>query len=136
MQREADIAKAYSLRRKALAMPLGTRSERTLRTKAFLAAAEAYIHCFSVAITDDEKHDYPLLAADCYVNSGDNQKAADAYLDAKEYTLATQHFRKAGKFDNAVDVIRNHEEHIDSDVIENIMDVARLEYIRNINTLR
>jgi hypothetical protein len=137
MRREADVASAYSLRKRAFGLPSGTRKEGDALAKAaFLAAAEAFIRCFQVAVTNDEKRDYLLLAAECYVNNGDILKAAHAYLDAKEYALAAQYYRKAGAFDDALRVVRDYKEDLDPKLIKKITDVICFVYIRDPKTVR
>ena len=125
--REKAVAHAYCLREVARTTPV-TRGDTSNQVIAFVTAAEAFIASAQAAVT--EKKAYYRIAAQCYVDSGEDYKAAEAYLLATEYTLAAQHFRKAGKFEEAVNVIKQHKERMQVDVVERIVDVSRLYFLR------
>ncbi|PIL29959.1 hypothetical protein GSI_07870 [Ganoderma sinense ZZ0214-1] len=125
--REKAVACAYYLREVARMTPI-RRGDTSIQTVAFVTAAEAFIASAQTAIT--EKKAYYRIAAQCYVDSGDDYKAAQAYASATEYTLAAQHYRKAGKFEEAVDVIKQHKGRMQSDVVESIVDVSKLYFLR------
>ena len=125
--REKAVAHAYYLREVARTTPV-TRRDTSTQAVAFIAAAEAFITSAQAAVT--EKKAYYRIAAQCYVDSDEDYKAAEAYLLATEYTLAAQHFRKAGKFEEAVNVIKQHKERMQVDVVERIVDVSRLYFLR------
>jgi hypothetical protein len=130
MHREVAVANAYSLREKAQRMPSVHRQLQDSPSKAaFLVAAKAFIDC-AVAATK-EKRAYYKIAGDCFDNHGDHKKAAQAYLNAEEYTLAAQLYRKDGRFEDAIQVIQVHREDMESNVVESILGVARLVYFRN-----
>ncbi|KAF8139769.1 hypothetical protein EV363DRAFT_1310578 [Boletus edulis] len=61
---------------------------------AFLTAADAFVASAEDAPPGNVKLQYFRNAAECYVRAGDDHKAADAYLDAKEYDLAARRYRK------------------------------------------
>ena len=124
--REKAVAHAYYLREIARTTP-ASRGD-TGKAVAFTTAAEAFIASAQVAVT--EKKAYYRIAAQCYVDSGDDCKAAQAYSLATEYTLAAQHYRKAGKFEDAVEVIKQHKGRMQADVVESILDVSRLYFLR------
>jgi hypothetical protein len=126
--REVAVANAYSLREGAQKMTSAHRHDKD-PAAAFLAAAEAFMEC-AVAATR-EKRAYYRIAAECFVKHGNNYKAAKAYLDAEEYTLAAQLYRKDGHFDDAVHIITAHRDKMLSNVVESILDVARLVYLRD-----
>lgn len=129
LQHEHAVALAYHLREQALSAPAKPRTGTGIsQADAFAKAAKQFA---IVARTDElEQRTYFRIAAECFVRSGDDRKAGAAYKAAGEYTLAAQHFRKAGDFDNAVQVIKSQEKAMDPEVVEGIIGVARLHYIR------
>jgi hypothetical protein len=130
MHHKVAVANAYSLREQAQAIPLGRRQyEHSSSKAAFLVAAKAFIDCAVTAAK--EKQTYYRIAGYCFANHGDNEKAAQAYLNAEEYTLAAQLYRMDGRFEDAIHVIENHREKMEPDVVENILGVVRLVYFRN-----
>lgn len=131
LHREVDVCRAYSLRERAQSVPISSQKNGDALAKAaFVAAAEAFITCAEAASKDMERRGYFRIAGECYIKNDDNSRAAELFLRAKEYTLAAQHYRKAGLFDVAVEVIQTHREDIPPDVVESIVDVARLVYFR------
>ncbi|KAM5542264.1 hypothetical protein V8D89_004137 [Ganoderma adspersum] len=126
--REKAVSHAYYLREVARTTPV-TRRDTSTQAVAFITAAEAFIASAQAAVT--EKKAYYRIAAHCYVDSGEDYKAAEAYSLAMEYTLAAQHYRKAGKFEDAVDVIKQHRGRMQADVVESIVDVSRLYFLRD-----
>ncbi|KAI1785582.1 hypothetical protein LXA43DRAFT_1185708 [Ganoderma leucocontextum] len=107
--REKAVAHAYYLREVARTTPV-SRGDTSAQAVSFITAAEAFISSARDAIT--EKKAYYRIAAQCYVESGEDYRAAHAYSQATEYTLAAQHFRKAGKFEEAVDTVLPPEKQI------------------------
>lgn len=127
LPREKAVAHAYYLREVARSTPV-PRGDTTAQALAFGVAAQAFIASAQEAIT--EKRAYYRIAAECHVQSGNDHKAAQAYSLAMEYTLAAQHFRKAGKFEEAVNIIKAHKAEVAASVAENIVDVSRLYFLR------
>ncbi|OCH88979.1 hypothetical protein OBBRIDRAFT_757238 [Obba rivulosa] len=125
--REKAAARAYYLRELARSTS-AVGSDTTVQSKAFVEAAEAFMTSAEEAVK--EKRSYFRIAAECYVQSGNDAKAANAYFQASEFTLSAQHYRKAGMFDEAVKVIQEHHHVIIPQVAETIIDVSRLEYLR------
>ncbi|KAI0716097.1 hypothetical protein C8T65DRAFT_606293 [Cerioporus squamosus] len=127
LPREKAVAHAYYLREVARSTAV-TRGDTTAQAVAFTKAAEAFLASAQDAIT--EKKAYYRIAAECYVHAGDDQKAARAYVSATEYTLAAQHFRKAGMFEEAVSVVKAHKDKVAENVASSIIDVSRLYFLR------
>ena len=125
--REKAVAHAYYLREVARSTPV-TKGDSTAQALAFIDAAEAFATSAQDAVT--EKKAYYRIAAECYVHSKDDYKAAQAYSSAAEYTLAAQHYRKAGKFDEAVHIVQSHKDKVATHVAESIVDVSRLYFLR------
>ncbi|KAF9818499.1 hypothetical protein IEO21_02737 [Rhodonia placenta] len=128
MHREEAVAYAYYLREQARSTPVTIRDNSSSREAAFRAAADAFWN--SAESTALEKRAYFRVSAGCYAESGDNTKAAEAYIQAAEYTLAAQYYRKEGMFDEAVNVIKSHRQEMDHTIADSIYDISRLEFLR------
>ncbi len=72
-----------------------------------------------------------MNAGYCFEHCGEDRKAAQAYLNAEEFTLAAKLYRKSGLFDEAVDVVQSHKDQIPQDVVDGIIGVARLFYFKS-----
>ncbi|KAI0641201.1 hypothetical protein C8Q79DRAFT_992409 [Trametes meyenii] len=130
LSREKEVARAYHLREIARSTAV-TKGDATRRALAFLSAAEAFVSSAKHAVT--EQRAYYRIAGECYVHAGDDSKGARAYLKAAEYTLATLHFRKAGKFNEAVEVVQLHRAQMSESFAGGIIDVSRLYFLRENN---
>lgn len=125
--RERAVAHAYYLREVARSTRV-TRGDTTAQADAFTLAAKAFLESAEAAVT--EKRAYYRIAAECYAHAGNDYKAGQAYSSATEYTLSAQHFRKAGKFEEAVDVVKAHRDKVTATVAESIVEVSRLYFLR------
>ncbi|KAI0696497.1 hypothetical protein C8T65DRAFT_583394 [Cerioporus squamosus] len=128
LPREKAVAYAYTLREQALAAPENPRGGSLSRADAYALAAEAFLASAHDAVA--EKSVYYRIAAECFVSNDDHVKAADAYYAASKYDLAAQHYRQAGKFDSAVEVIRSHKAEMDEAVVETVTEVSKLYFLR------
>ncbi|KAG6919462.1 hypothetical protein DXG01_005721 [Tephrocybe rancida] len=129
MTREMAIANAYYLRSEARKAPMGeSRRVKEPRNQGFVTAANAFVACAQEA--GKNRTVYFKRAAECYELGAEELRAAKTYLLGHEYDVAAKLFRKLGLFDEAVDVIKQNEEHMQSDIVENIKEVARLYYFR------
>ncbi|TCD62368.1 hypothetical protein EIP91_006977 [Steccherinum ochraceum] len=126
--REKDVAYAYYFREQARAMPATSRPGDNPRNVAFIDAAEAFLASAEVAESRQERLAYYRIAAECFTEGDENGRAAAAYLSATEYTRSAQHYRKAGMFDEAVNVVQTHRKDIPAPAAEKIIDVAKLHY--------
>ncbi len=133
---EYQVASAYTLRKQALSAPadpkaagLGAVSQAAL----FVQAAESFMTVAHGAADYDDKREYYRIAAGCFESSGNDRSAGFAFRAACQYTLAAQSFRKAGSFDEAVEVIKNNRDQVDEDIACRIIDVSRLHYIKEDN---
>ena len=127
---ERLVALAYSLREEARASFANSHGVVSSQSSMFVKAAEAFVDAAHGALEDEDRRTYYRIAAECYVRGGNDGKAGAAYRDAREYTLAAKHFRKAGMFDEAVTVVQSYGEDIPRDVVQSIVDVSKLYYIR------
>lgn len=121
---ERSIAEAYHLRQQA-------RIQHSGRKAAFTAAANAFCTCAEDSPSSIRKKDYLRMAGDCYREADDFGRAAHAFLNAEEYNHASRFFRKAGMFDDAVDVIKTNRGSVDQALAEEIIDVAKVHYLHD-----
>jgi len=126
LPRMVAICEAFHLREMARAK-VGV-APRKAQQDAFLAAAGAFMASGNDAPRGKDKLQYYRNAADCYVRAEDDQKAADAYLDAQEYDLAARRFRKVGLFDKILEILHEHSKDISSGSSEELYTVCRLFY--------
>lgn len=132
LSREVAVSHTYYLREQARSTPThGLKQNSLLREKAFAIAANAFLSCAASATTVKEKKAYLRSAADCFEKASDDFKAAQAYAEAEEFTIAVKLFRKCAKFDEAVAIVTDHRPFIELEVAENIIDVARLFYFKS-----
>lgn len=124
--RMVAICEAYHLREVARAK-VGVAPPKA-QQDAFLTAAHAFVASGNDAPPSKEKFQYYRNAADCYVRAGDDRKAADAFLDAREYDLAARRFRKVGLFDKTLEVLNKHSQKFSSESSEELYTVCRLYY--------
>ncbi|KAG6859929.1 hypothetical protein C0995_001823 [Termitomyces sp. Mi166 len=129
MPREMAIANAYYLREEAWKIPSGdSRHLKEQRHRGFITAAEAFLGCAQGA--GKNRTVYFRCAAECFALTTEKLRAAKMYLEAHEYDAAAKLFRRLGYFDEAVDVIKNYKQSMQSDTVQNIKEVARLFYFR------
>jgi hypothetical protein len=129
---DAAVASAYHLRERARLILKSNRAADSDRSKAFAEAAVAFKDCADQADKGRGKQRRVLYktAAECFVSAGDQERAANAYMDAFEYTSAARHYRNAGKFDRVVDVIQTHKKEVDQDVETRLRDVSKMYFFK------
>ncbi|CAE7234107.1 unnamed protein product [Rhizoctonia solani] len=125
---ERDIAAAYEARKQARLLQATKPSDRETRA-AFRHAAEKFLHCSKIATSKQQTSCY-LRAADCFVQAEEWKPAAQTFIMARDFGLAARCFRNGGYFDEAVETVQTHPEDIQRNVAEEIIKVARLEYLR------
>ncbi|KAH8834708.1 hypothetical protein DL96DRAFT_1808678 [Flagelloscypha sp. PMI_526] len=132
LKREAFIAKAYYLRDQAREIPRSNSSQQISKRKgAFESTAEAFLECAALhGNTAKESEAYFKAAGDSFKEVENLVGAAKAYISAKEYNLAAPLYRKAGCFDDAIEVIRLYRHKMDVRVVESILEVAKLFYFQ------
>jgi hypothetical protein len=128
MPQEAAVANAYSCRETARKIPPDSAQNSRARSKAFIVAAYAYKDC--AASAKRMKHKYLRSAGECFESGGDDLKAASAYLEGEEFTRAAQSYCRATVYDTAMEIIRAHRDSMDSKVVEQLIEEARLLYFK------
>ncbi|KAF9229832.1 hypothetical protein BS17DRAFT_744362 [Gyrodon lividus] len=126
LPRMVAICQAFHLREAAHAQ-IGT-APRKNQQQAFLVAADAFMDSGNDAPESKDKLQYHRNAAKCYEQAGDDRKAAIAYLAAQEYDLAARRYRKAGLFDETLEILEKHSQRIPSESTKELYTVCRLFY--------
>lgn len=135
MAREAKISYSYHLRETARQIPATTK-DSLARRKAFRLAASTFSEC---AKTSAWKEARVLLhnTGDCYEHAGncgrsteDFRRAAEAYTRATEFDAAVKLYRKIDLYDEAVEIIQSHRDEMDEELVESVLEVARLFYFK------
>ena len=127
--REVEICNAYHLREKARS--ISTAASAT-RIKAFDAAAKAFIGCAqdSPDRRINESLAYYGIAGECFSEACDPKSAAESYQKAERYDAAACAYREGGYFDEMVEVITQHKNTIDGDLLERLTMLARMYYFK------
>ncbi|KAF9242380.1 hypothetical protein BU15DRAFT_43965 [Melanogaster broomeanus] len=131
LPRMVAICKAFHLRE--IANSKVDIAPRKDQQQAFLVAADAFMTSGNDAPAGTDKLQYYRNAAKCYVQAGDDRKAAIAYLAAQEYDLAARQYRKAGLFDETLGIIHKYSQSIPSESTEELYMVCRLFYYSKSN---
>ncbi|KAL5633836.1 hypothetical protein ACGC1H_005876 [Rhizoctonia solani] len=125
---EHDIAAAYETRKQARLLQAAKSNDRETRA-AFRYAAEKFLECGKTATSKQQTSCY-LRAADCYMQIEEWGPAAETFIIVRDFGMAAKCFRNAGCFAKAVEMVQAHSEDIQETISEEIIKVARLEYLR------
>ncbi|KAG8926506.1 hypothetical protein FRC01_008767, partial [Tulasnella sp. 417] len=84
----------------------------------------------SKGASDDPKNAKLLFlnAAECFAAIPDHSSAAPAFFNAQKYTEAAYHYRMAGMFDEAIDIVKTQA--VEPRIAESIEYAAKFEYTR------
>ncbi|KIY43108.1 hypothetical protein FISHEDRAFT_54171, partial [Fistulina hepatica ATCC 64428] len=133
MQDEIAIANAYHLREEARAMS-SSKHGKIKPESAFQQAAEAFHECALTAKSKrsaKETKAYFRNSAEAFQKAQLKLAAAEAWIEAEEYTIAAKLYREIGNFDEAVGVIKQYRKKMDETAVNSIFTVARLFYFKN-----
>ena len=122
LPREAAIANAYQLR------VLAQRDTKT-SVQSFCRAADAFNACASDSSNEKEIKSFFQIAGDCYLKSKKYPQAAKAYEIARLFTQAISCYLAARFLDEAVSVLKMHEETVEAGVAERVRNIARCAYL-------
>jgi len=127
--RESAICDAYLLREKAR---LTSTTTSAVRVRAFVTAANAFIVCAqdSPSKQVNERLAYYGAAAECYSEACDLKNAGDSYQLAGQYAAAACTYLEGRHFDDMVEVITQHENTLDSGLLERLTMATRLHYFK------
>lgn len=123
----ADVAQAYHDRQEAMRLA----EKHPNRLTAFLDVAQTFGRLVQERNTTEDSESLRLLflnAAECYAILPDHASAANAFLRARRYTDAAYHYRMAGMFDEAIEVLNLHR--IDPDLAESIIYAAKFVFTK------
>ncbi|PBK77543.1 hypothetical protein ARMSODRAFT_949477 [Armillaria solidipes] len=127
----ASIAGAYDLRAKARKV-IGTSRPKVLeRCSCFAEAAISFSECAKVTSSPKDSLTYFRISGECFEQADQKYQAAQMFFQAQEYTRAAELYRDLGKFDEAVAIVKAHEDKVSSKVVENVIKLARLTYFSN-----
>jgi tetratricopeptide (TPR) repeat protein len=125
---ERDIAAAYQARKEARLL-LAKSVDRQTRRSAFASTAKDFLDCAMLSKGKQQISCY-LRAAECFLQSESWKSAAEAFFSANEFDLAAKNFRRAGCFAEAVDVVKRCRDKMQKSLAEEIIGIARLEFLR------
>ena len=125
-EREARICDAYHLRENARVIP----TIRVDRKQAFITVAKAFISCALESPSANERLAYYGAAGECYSEARDQKNAGDSYQIAERYPAAACAYREGEHFDKVVEVITQHKNAIDHDLVEHLMTDAKVHYFK------
>ncbi|PBK59143.1 hypothetical protein ARMSODRAFT_1027641 [Armillaria solidipes] len=127
----ASIAGAHDLRAKARKV-IGTSKPKVLeRRSCFVAAADSFLECAKVNMNSKESMTYLRISGQCFEQADQKYRAAQVFFRAQEYTHAAELYRDIGKFDEAVKIVKDHEDETSPTVVESVVKLARLAYFSN-----
>lgn len=101
------------------------------RLNALAEVASTFDRLGPQAETSDDPENVRLLfvnAAECFASIPDHPSAAQAFFKAQKHTEAAYHYRMAGMFDEAVEVIKSGR--VDPQVAASIGYAAKFVYAR------
>ncbi|CAE6535633.1 unnamed protein product [Rhizoctonia solani] len=126
---ERDISGAYQARKDARLL-LVKSADRQRRRSAFKNAANDFLGCAFLSRGRQQISCY-LRAAECYIQAEEWKLAAESYLSAENFDLSARNFRRAGCFDEAVQVVKQYRHRLkNQNLVEEILGIARLEFLR------
>lgn len=124
---ERNIAAAYETRKQARLLQATGSIELPTQRAAFGMTATEFLGCAMLSKGKQQISCY-LRAAECFVQAENRKSAAEAFLQASKFDMAVNNFNRAGCFAEAVEVVKNHRDHVQEN-FEFIRD-ARLYYLR------
>ncbi|KAI0791850.1 hypothetical protein C8Q75DRAFT_57350 [Abortiporus biennis] len=127
MVREKDIALAYHTRYELQARSWRRGMDHE-RISAFVAIAEEFLRL--AAISPLEELTYYRIAGECFAEVGEDRRAAEAYLRAKEYSSSAKSYRNAECFDEAVEIVQSHTTSIASTDAQSIINAAKIVWFK------
>ncbi|KAF8594569.1 hypothetical protein BDV93DRAFT_549191 [Ceratobasidium sp. AG-I] len=128
LPRERDIASAYQARKEARLL-LSKSVDRQIPRIAFSNAANDFLSCAFRSNGKQQTSCY-LRAAECFLQAEEWKSAAEAFFAANEFDRSAKNYRRAGCFSEAVDVVKNFRDKVQKGVADDIIAIARLEFLR------
>lgn len=122
----ARVAQAYEDRQGASRLP-----DKHSRLETLNKVGRTFDRLGSQARGSDDLKNAQLLflnAAECFASIPNHSAAAQAFFEGHKYTEAAYHYRMAGMFDEAVDVVKTRA--VDPEVAASIEYAAKFVYTR------
>ena len=130
LAKERRVAHAYYLRDLAhTTSPSGVRTDSRPSPR-YVRAADAFLQSAQEASDVDDQQSYYRIAGDCYAKGRQDRAAAEAFYAARDYNNAAKHYRAAGMFDDALNVVKDHQRDVERSVADGIVAVAKLQFLR------
>lgn len=120
------VSDAHRAEQLAIVMPV----THPRRITAFRACAEAFQACADDSPTADDFQTLMISSARSFVQAKDHKAAAKAFRQASKLNEAAWHYRLAGCFDEALDIIHSSPLEVDKRLAESITDVAKVVYTK------
>ena len=130
--KERRVAHAYYLRDLAHDSPTGVRADGhpLSGTARYVRAADAFLQSAREALSADDQQSYYRIAGDCYAQGRQDRAAAEAFYAARDYSKTVKHYRAAGMFDDALNVVKHHEGDVERSIADGVIAVAKLHFLR------
>jgi hypothetical protein len=101
---------------------------------AFNEAAQAFLDCrWSETVGQPEldlQKVYLRLAAECQTDAEEHLEAAKTFVRAGCFTSAAENYCYVQKFEEMVELLKNHDDEVDRGVAKRLMVNAKLFYLR------
>lgn len=121
------VAMAYGKRQATMRLP----PHHPLRQSSFSTVAQEFERLAGgpEGVDNPTTRDHLFLnAGECYAAVSNHGASASAFITGKRYTEAAYHYRMAGSFGKAVDVIKRHP--VNSEIAESITYTAKTVYTK------
>ena len=127
--REVEICHAFLLRENARAVPDDQVKDRV---GAFNEAAEAFSACAKASLPHQmrERLAYYTNAAECFVQGRMLGKAGGCFVHAEQYSKAARVYREGGYFDEMVEVLEEHSQQIEPNLLAQLTKIAQMNYFK------
>jgi len=127
--REVAICHAFLLRENARAVPDDQVKDRI---GAFNEAGDAFSACAEASPLHrtGERLAYYTNAAECFVQGRTLKKAGGCFAHAEQYSKAARVYREGGHFDEMVEVLEEHSDQIEANLLAQLKKVAQMNYFK------
>lgn len=102
------------------------------RADAFTEAAEAFSTCANESLPHQrrERLAYYTNAAECFVQGRKLMEAGDCFVHAEQYSRAARVYREGGHFDEMVEVLEEHADKIEPNIVAQLKKIAQMNYFK------
>ncbi|KAG7099943.1 hypothetical protein E1B28_001736 [Marasmius oreades] len=107
--------------------------DRRHRKPAFRDAAEAFRKCSE--IFPARRLEYLTKSADCFYQAEELLVAAEIYVEIKQFDIAAECYRDLSMFDEAVKIVKQERERLDTGLVNDIIRKAKFFYFSSADSL-